>query len=74
MQQHEGDMSKSVKALSNLSKHVQILDPSPIDSYRSNLDRKWKTLANDVSARPVLKSYACMYGTWGGCCIVLLHC
>ena len=51
MKQHEGDMSTSVKALSDLAEHVQILDPSPIDSYKSTLDRKWKTMANDVSAR-----------------------
>ena len=49
MRDHEGDLVKSVKALSDLAQHVQVLDPSPIDSYKVALDRRWKALGNDVS-------------------------
>ncbi len=40
----------TLRALTELTQHKQLLVPSPIDSYRMALDRRWKALGKEVSA------------------------
>ena len=48
MESHREGVETTLKALTELAEHKELLVPSPIDSYKMQLDRRWKALGKEV--------------------------
>ena len=47
-------MEKALKSLEELAKHNKLLNPAPIEGYKSKLKKRWETVCQQVCSVLVL--------------------
>lgn len=48
VESHQENYEETLKALERLATHKQLLEPAPIETYKTALDRRWKALGKEV--------------------------